>query len=186
MRMTGAEREQEQKQRPAGLDVILEFLLIPVLFVGACLAIPYSFALLWVRQLRERRFRSLMKSRGRLIAWPEFLRLMRNAGGTCIEERFSPKGPVRFWWTPENIYRESPHEIIDWFTMRKGRQHEPFVHWCRARYTSADGGSAVLVDASLAPKREIYTLWSECRSDAARARWIEVAPPEILPRRPER
>ena len=46
---------------------------------------------------------------------------MRN-GGTCIEEKFSPKGPVRFWWTPENVHRESPHEIIDWFTMRKGRR----------------------------------------------------------------
>jgi hypothetical protein len=125
-----------------------------------------------------------MKSRGRLIAWPEFVRAMHERGGTCLEEKFSPKGPVRFWWTPEDVQRESPHEIIDWFTMRKGRQYVPFVHWCRARYTSADGGSAVLVDAPLAPRREIYALWSECRSDAAKAKWIEVAPPEILPHKP--
>jgi len=65
--------------------------------------------------------------------------------------------------------------------MRKGRQYEPFVRWCRARYTSADGGSAVLVDTPLVPRREIYALWSQCRSDAMKAQWIEVAPPEILP-----
>jgi hypothetical protein len=65
--------------------------------------------------------------------------------------------------------------------MRKGRQHEPFVHWCRERYTNSDGGSAVLVDATLVPRREIYALWSECRSNAAKAHWVEVAPPEILP-----
>ena len=106
---------------------------------------------------------------------------MHEKGGTCIEEWFSPKGPVRFWWTPENVYRESPFEIIDWFTMRKGRRAEPFIRWCRDRYTNADGGSAVLVDAPFVPKREIYTLWAECRSDAAAARWVEVAPPEIAP-----
>jgi hypothetical protein len=137
-----------------------------------------------MRQHREHAFRSLMKTQGRLISWQDFLRAMRGRGGTCIEERFSPKGPVRFWWTPENAYGESPHEIIDWFTMRKGRRGDLFVHWCRERYTSADRGSAVLVDAALVPKREIYALWSECRSDAAKARWVEVAPPEILPRRP--
>ena len=71
---------------------------------------------------------------------------MQETGGTCIEERFSPKGPVRFWWTPENVYGESPYEIIDWFTMRKGGRAEPFIRWCRERYTNADGGSAVLVE----------------------------------------
>jgi hypothetical protein len=109
---------------------------------------------------------------------------MHAEGGTCIEEKFSPKGPVRFWWTPEDVHRESPHEIIDWFTMRKGRRYEPFVHWCRGRYTGAEKGSAVLVETWGVPKNEIYALWSECRSDSSVARWIEVAPPEILPRRP--
>jgi hypothetical protein len=119
-----------------------------------------------------------------MIPWAEFLLAMHTDGGTCIEEKFSPKGPVRFWWTPENLQRESPHEIIDWFTMRKGRRYEPFVHWCRERYTGAEKGSAVLVETWGVPKKQIYALWSECRSNAAKARWVEVAPPEILPRRP--
>jgi hypothetical protein len=80
--------------------------------------------------------------------------------------------------------------------MRKGRRFEPFIHWCRERYTAADGGSAVLVETWGVPKKEIYALWAECRPDPSKnssrdsnresksARWIEVAPPEILPRRP--
>ncbi|MGA3130516.1 MAG: hypothetical protein ABSD59_06930 [Terracidiphilus sp.] len=173
-----------EKQPSTWMDAVMGIAMIPVLAVGACLAIPYTIAARWLRLHREHKLRLLMKSRGRLITWAEFVRAMHERGGTCVEEKFSPKGPVRFWWTPDDVHRESPHEIIDWFTMRKGRQYEPFVHWCRARYTSADGGSAMLVDTPLVPRREIYALWSECRSDASKALWIEVAPPEILPHKP--
>jgi hypothetical protein len=68
--------------------------------------------------------------------------------------------------------------------MRKGRRAEPFIRWCRERYTNAESGSAVLVETWGVTKKEIYALWSECRSDASTARWVEVAPPEIVPRRP--
>ena len=86
-----------------------------------------------------------MKSRGRFIAWAEFLRAMRETGGTCIEERFSPKGPVRFWWTPENVYRESPTKSLIGSRCAKAAVRSRLFRWCRERYTNADGGSAVLV-----------------------------------------
>jgi hypothetical protein len=174
--------ESAQKQPSSLTDAVMGVAMIPVLFVGACLAIPYTLGARWLRLHGEHKLRLLMKSRGRLMTWPDFARAMHESGGTCIEEKFTAKGPVRIWWTPEDVRRQSPHEIIDWFTMRKGRQYEPFVHWCRARYTSTVAGSAMLVDTPLVPRREIYTLWSECRSDAMKANWIEVAPPEILPR----
>jgi hypothetical protein len=184
MQTPDTEKIQEQKRLAGYLDAIFGILLVPVLAVGACIAIPFHFVSRWTRQHREHAFRMLMKSQGRLITWPDLLRAMHDSGGTCIEEKFSPKGPVRFWWTREDVFRESPHEIIDWFTMRKGFRGWQFVQWCHERYTSAEGGSAVLVDTPLVPKREIYALWSACRSDANTGRWVEVAPPEILPRRP--
>jgi hypothetical protein len=176
--------ESAEKQPSTLMDTVMGVAMIPLLFVGACLAIPYTLAARWLRLHSEHKLRLRMESKGRLMTWLDFVRAMRERGGTCIEEKFTAKGPVRIWWTPEDVRRESPHEIIDWFTMRKGRKYEPFVHWCRARYTSADAGSAMLVDATLAPRREIYALWSECRSDAMKAQWIEVAPPEILPHKP--
>ena len=128
-----------------------------------------AFFMRWRQQRREDKLKSLMKSRGRFIGWEEFQRTMRESGGTCIEERFSAKGPVRFWWTPENVYGESPHEIIDWFTMRKGGRYVPFVLWCRERYTRADGGSAIMVETWGVPKKEIYALWAECRPESTKS-----------------
>jgi hypothetical protein len=176
-----AEPQQEKKHR---FNVLIELALIPVVIGVAAVALPLSLIPRWLLNHREVSFRSLLKSRGRLINWQEFLRSMRDSGGTCIEEKFSPKGPVRFWWTPEDVAAESPYEIIDWFTMRKGRRAEPFVRWCRQRYTNADTGTAVLVDAAFVPRRDIYALWAQCRSESGPAHWIEVAPPEILPRTP--
>ncbi len=183
--MESQRTEREWKRLATYLGMIVEVLMIPLLIAGACLAIPFGFVARWWRQHREHKFRLLMKSRGRLIPWTELLRAMHETGGTCIEERFSPKGPVRFWWTQDDVCRASPYEIIDWFTMRKGFRGEQFVYWCRERYTSAERGIAVLVDTPFVPRREIYALWAECRSEAMRAGWVEVAPPEILPRRQE-
>jgi len=189
--MQTPETESLREMRPstAFVGAVAGILLAPVLALVACVANPYIVVLGWMRQHREHRFRMRLKSRGRLMPWAEFVRTMRgssgtgSAGGTCIEERFSPKGPVRFWWTPEDVQGESPYPIIDWFTMRKGRGAEPFIRWCRERYTRADGSGAVLVDTGLVSHRDIYALWSQCRSDAAGARWVEVAPPEIVPHR---
>jgi hypothetical protein len=181
---TETAEHQQRKRRFNRLNVLIEIALIPIAFVVAAIAIPLSFIPRWLQKNREGSFRALLKSRGRLINWQEFLRSMHETGGTCIEEKFSSKGPVRFWWTAENVYSESPHEIIDWFTMRKGRRGGSFIRWCRERYTDADTGIAVLVDAAFVPRREIYAIWAECRSQAGPARWVEVAPPEILPSMP--
>lgn len=181
MQMPETESMRYAKPFGAYLGAVLGVLLFPVFAVVGLLAIPFIFILRWKRQHGEHAFRMRMKSRGRLMPWPEFVQAMHDTGGTCIEERFSPKGPVRFWWTPENVPSESPYPIIDWFTMRKGRKAEPFIRWCRTRYTDAERGTAVLADTGLVAKRDIYALWSECRSKSTVARWVEVAPPEIVP-----
>jgi len=182
MPIESAEPEMKTGRR-SSLQVLLELALVPVAVGVAAVAIPLAFIPRWLQQQREHSFRLLLKKRGRLINWQEFASSMRDLGGTCIEEKFSAKGPVRFWWTSDDVAALSPHEIIDWFTMRKGRRGESFVHWCRERYTNADTGSAVLVDTPFVPRRQIYALWAECRSQSGRGRWVEVAPPEILPRR---
>ena len=193
MQMPEMENLRARRHGTSYFSAALGMLLVPVVFMGACFAVPYSFLLRLRQQRREDALKSMMKSQGRFIAWAEFVRTMRESGGTCIEERFSAKGPVRFWWTPENVYDETPHEIIDWFTMRKGGRFVPFILWCRERYTNPDGGSAIMVETWGVPKKEIYALWAECRPESGkdssgdsnrepnRVRWIEVAPPEIVP-----
>ena len=169
-----------KKQPSTASNVVLGMAIMPVLLAGAGLVISSANVLRWKRKHEEHSLRAAMKAQSRVLTWAGFLEKMRSQGGTCIEERFSPKGPVRFWWTQDDVSAESPHRIIDWFTMQKGGAATPFVHWCRERYTGT-GGSALLVDARGVGKKEIYALWSECRSESCAARWVEVAPPEILP-----
>jgi hypothetical protein len=173
-------REVAQRQPSTASSVVLGVAMMPVLLVGAGLAVSSATVLRWKRKYEENSLRSMMKEQGRILTWAEFVERMHSSGGTCIEERYSPKGPVRFWWTGENVYSESPHRIIDWFTMQKGGPAAPFVNWCRQRYTGSEG-MAALVDTRGIGKKEIYALWSECRSLSGVARWVEVAPPEILP-----
>jgi hypothetical protein len=183
MRTPDLEQSPGHRQPSSASNTVLGIAMMPVLLVGAGLAISSAAVLRWKRRYQENTLRTAMRAQGRVILWTSFLEKMRASGGTCIEERFSPKGPVRFWWTQEDVYAESPHKIIDWFTMHKGGAASPFVHWCRERYTGGNG-SAVLVDTRGAGKKDIYALWSECRSHSCIARWVEVAPPEILPPTP--
>jgi hypothetical protein len=180
MRTRETEREPGKKQPSKASNLVLGVATVPVLLVGAGLVISSAAILRWKRKREEHGLRAAMKAQGRVVSWTEFLEKMRSSGGTCIEERFSPKGPVRFWWTQDDVSAKSPHRIIDWFTMHKGGAAKPFVHWCRERYTGP-AGKALIVDTRGVGKDEIYALWSECRSESCAARWVEVAPPEILP-----
>jgi hypothetical protein len=180
MRTPEIEHSPEQRHPSSAFSTLLGVAMMPVLLFGAGLAVSSGTVLRWKRTYQENSLRAAMKAQSRVISWHGFLEKMRACGGTCIEERFSPKGPVRFWWTQEDVFAESPHKIIDWFTMQKGGAAAPFVHWCRERYTDANG-SAMLVDTRGVGKKEIYALWSECRSKSCLARWVEVAPPEIMP-----
>jgi len=181
MRTPQTDERAETKQPANTASVALGLAIMPVVLIGAGLALSSATVLRVLRKQQESRLRSEMSSAGRLITWAAFSENMRRLGGTCIEERFSPKGPVRFWWTQEDVHAESPHQIIDWFTMHKGGPSaDAVVRWCRERYTGA-GGRAFLVDTRGIGSREIYAMWSECRSHSCPARWVEVAPPEILP-----
>src|ERR1039458_4042618 len=83
--MQEPENLREPKHGTSILAWIIGLLLVPFLFVGACFAAPYVFLVRWRQQHREDALKSLMKSQGRFIGWAEFVRAMRDSGGTCIE-----------------------------------------------------------------------------------------------------
>jgi hypothetical protein len=183
METPGSATRPEDRESSLFLGVLVAIVLIPIAAIGACFGLPYTIVNRWLHGHREAAFRRRMRAQGRMMAWTQFRGAMRAGGGTCIEEKFSAKGPVRLWWTPEAVEKESPHEIKDWFTMSKGGRFVPFVEWCRRRYTDGETGSAVLVDTAWISKEEIFAAWSECKSKENAAGWIEVAPPEIVSRR---
>jgi hypothetical protein len=110
------------------------------------------------------------------MEWSDFVHALDETRGTAILERYSFKGPVRWWWTSENIYDACPYPTVDWVTMLD-ESFLPFAEWCRQRYTSPERGQAFLV--GLGPKEESHSLWSRLQStETGPERWIEVVPPE--------
>src|SRR5258708_6043669 len=154
-------------------------LLLPFLFIAAGLYLPYAFGLGYFQRRNDRAFRGKMTTLGRVMEWSDFNRALEQAHGTAIVERYSFAGPVRLWWTSEDIYDVCPYPTVDWWALRD-ESFLPFAEWCRARYTSPDTGLALLVGR--VPKGVGSSLHSlfESSETGSRERWIEVVPPEIV------
>lgn len=159
----GARPWQQRKPIEIGLPWSLPF--IPVMFIGAGLSIPYSL----ISRRIPRRLSVSFEPRWRLLAesleWSDFLRAVSENRGTFIEERYSFKGPVPRWWTPEDLYCACPYSTADWLTMVKDESFRPFAERCRQRYTSPDRGEALLVDAHAVPTSEVRSVSNGVRSE---------------------
>jgi hypothetical protein len=147
---------------------------LPLLLVAGAISFPYALVRKEVTKRRERRFAEHMKVRGRMIDWPDFVRKVSAGDGTLIVERFSLKGPVRMWWTADDLYGSCPHPSVDWFTMQEDANFDAVREWCRARYTGA-GGNALLVIGSREQWIAIFPKWPLELGD--KMRYLEVPPP---------
>jgi len=149
-------------------------LLLPFLLIAGVLSFP--FAMLKARNIQklQARMKVQMKAQGRVIEWSDFLNALNEARGTAIIERYSFKGPVYLWWTPENLYDICPYPTVDWMTMHD-ESYGPFAEWCRRRYTSSSGSAVLVEPASPAEARSVHSRFESCTGSE---RWIEVVPPE--------
>ena len=129
-------------------------LLSPALFVLGVLSIPYTMVTTAVSDRRERKFRNSMRTAGRTMDWASFMREINSGRGTLIVERFSFKGPVRMWWTEENVYEACPYPAVHGLTMCSDAKFETVRDWCHRRYTS-DTGGAFIVDGNREQWRSI-------------------------------
>jgi hypothetical protein len=173
---------REAGKRPPEIGLPLSLLMIPVLFIAAGLSIPVTLVVARVRRRRERAFRRRMQASSRITEWSDFVRALDENRGTLIEERYSLKGPVRWWWTSEDVYQVCPHTMVDWMTMLDDPSFRPVAEWFRQRYTSPEIGQAVLVSTEGVPREEVHVLRSRLKSELGTVRWIEVVPPESLRR----
>jgi hypothetical protein len=129
------------------------------------------------RKRNKQKLQTRMAAQGRVIEWPDFLNALNETRGTAIIERYSFKGPVYLWWSPENLYDVCPYPTVDWMTLHD-ESYRPFAEWCRMRYTSRDAGSAVLVgDTSHAEAHSLHSRFESCTGSE---RWIEIVPPEVV------
>jgi hypothetical protein len=167
-------------ERPRHMGLPWSLLLLPVLFLAGAISVPISLACGRIQRRRELAFRKLMQTRGRAIEWEIFRQAIAENRGTLVEERYSFKGPVRWWWVTENVYDICPQPLVDWMTMANGPGFRPTAVWFRERYTNPNDGRAFLVVTQGVDREEIRSLRSQLESESGTIRWIEVVPPERL------
>ena len=133
--------------KPIRLGRAASFLLLPLLplaFLAAAMSIPYTKIRRSRMARREGRFAESMKLRGRVMEWADFVREVDHGNGMLIVERFSFKGPIRVWWTRDNLYKMCPFPMVDWLTMAKDSAFDPVRDWCNTNYTGATGKAMLL------------------------------------------
>jgi hypothetical protein len=140
------------KTIPFPLSVVLFVPLVAGLLFAALLSIPVTLIWRAVKRRQERRFAMEMKEANRLVSWAEACSFMENGPGCLIGEHLSMKGPVRLWWTHDDVsapasgaghFEEMPNspESLESLNFE-------FEESCRSRYTCAESGTALLVNLS--------------------------------------
>jgi len=126
-------------------------------FVGAgliLLALLYvgSLVLLAIHRIRLRReeqqLRSDLKLQDRVLAGPDLDAKMKAGAGTLIVEHRSPSGPIREWWTADDLLTMAPVALPACISAQpEWRTEESVMNYaqhCVERYLHLDTGLAKL------------------------------------------
>jgi hypothetical protein len=163
------------KRKPIEIGFPLSLLLIPILIIAGGLSVPHVIVARSIRRRRERVFQGRIRAAGRVMEWSDLIRAVDETRGTIIEERYSLKGPVRWWWTAEDPHELCPHVASNW----RDESFRSFSEWCQERYTSIHAGRALLIATVGVPEEEIRSLQSRLRSQLGTNRLVEVVVPEF-------
>ena len=147
---------------------------LPLLLMGALLSVPYLgvFTLVW--KAKERLLTRKMEKEGRVVKWGEFLDALDQNRGTLIAEWETNKGPVRLWWTPDDIYGLTPYPCGDHVSMSWFGEFSPFRKRCFEKYASPTTGNALLVLGEESQKRL-------AKEKIRMFRTVEIVPPRKPP-----
>ncbi|SRR5579871_2512013 len=156
------------RRRPITIPSPLGLVFVPVLLLLGGLSIPVGLIQRQLARRRRHQFLSDMRSRGRVVAFSEIEEAANYGGGTLVIERAFPKGLVRHWWTPEDIYVQCPYPLGSPVNPFESSPFLDAVGWCRDRYTDVQKGTAALVVAD----RVIPSPFAAKIPD--RLRWFEI------------
>lgn len=139
------------------------FFFMPLLLIGSVLFIPFGLGALAHQEWKEKRFSRRMKTLGRTIRYEDLEPAAESKGGTHIFEwRYKFKGPIRWWWTPDDVSALSPHPSADRFDMAEDSAFLPFIEWCFRQYTSPTSGKALYVIATHAQEETHREKHEQC------------------------
>jgi hypothetical protein len=123
--------------------------MVAAFLIAAPLSIPVTRIWWTIKRRQERRFAMDMKAANRSVSWTEACSRVENGQGCLISDHLSMKGPVRLWWTSDDVAVITPYAcFFEEFPDSLEPLNSEFDMWCRSRYTNAELGTALLVELS--------------------------------------
>jgi len=112
-------------------------------FVAIFMAVVWPYAAVRAG-LAERRFRAMMKTKGRFASLEDLRPRLVAGEGTLIED-MGPKGPYHLWWTQDDLssYGSPASTREDFIAIFEGKGH-PFNSRCLEEYLDENAGTAWL------------------------------------------
>lgn len=144
-------------------------ILMPLFFifllVMAIVSVPVEFVYRLRQQHQEKQLRPRIAAVGRFMEWAEVEAKLKVGVGTLIVEHRSPKGPIREWWTEDDLAAAAPVPLPASLKSPPGEgQLQPLVEFaksCLARYVDIEMGTAKLtavpvpLDKRLDPRKYV-------------------------------
>jgi hypothetical protein len=129
-------------------------IMMPLIFlfmlVMAVVSVPVEFVYRLRQQREEKQLRHRLVASDRFMEWREVEAKLREGEGTLIVEHRSPKGPVREWWTEDDLVAAAPVPLpTSLKSLPEGDRLQPlqeFAKSCWARYVAIEGGAAKLTE----------------------------------------
>lgn len=161
MRQSGESVARKKGRREFG--PLWSPIFVPLLFIAAGLSIPYALGRIAYWKWKEKRFAEEMRKLGRTINFDEVVSKLKSGEGTVIHEWYTVlKGPVRHWWTPDDVLSISPYPCADRLAMAS-RRFRSLVEWFFCQYTSPEEGKAVLFVMNSRQKKAFAALEDKLR-----------------------
>ena len=129
---------------------LLTPLFFVLLLVAAVVSIPVEFVYRWRQQREEKHLRSRLTAAGRIIPWGDIEPKLESGEGTLVIEHRSPKGPIREWWTEDDVIAGSPVPLLG--SLQSPPEEEQLLALreyaanCARKYLDLEYGTASLTE----------------------------------------
>ncbi|MGA2498163.1 MAG: hypothetical protein ABSH20_10500 [Tepidisphaeraceae bacterium] len=127
--------------------IIMPLFLLFLLF-AAVVSIPLEFVNRLRQNRQERQLGRRLAAVNRLMRWDDVAAKLIAGEGTLIIEHRSPSGPIREWWTEDDLIGSAPVLLPDSLTLPPTEEQlrlvQEYGKACSERYVSIESGTAKL------------------------------------------
>jgi hypothetical protein len=107
----------------------------------------------------EKRLRHKLRLVGRFISWADIEAKFSAGTGTLIVEHRGPKGPIREWWTEDDVIAASPVLLLASLKSPPKEEvvepHKQYSKLCSTRYVDLESGSAKVTELPVPLRRRL-------------------------------